>query len=223
MPAPVHKEDDDMAMTFEAALAACPLIAILRGVTPEEVVPIGKVLVDAGFRVMQVPLTTQDALHSIRRLVDAFGDDTVIGAGAVVNERQVTDVARVGGRLVDCPSYDETVVRLTKKYGLAGMPGVATPTELFAATALGATTIKLFPAEMIRPEVVKSLRVVVPSSIKLVPAGGITPESMAAYFAAGANGFGLGAALYAAGRTPAEVAVRAAAFQAALAAYQEAA
>jgi 2-keto-3-deoxy-phosphogalactonate aldolase (EC 4.1.2.21) len=205
-----------MPVTFDAALAACPLVAILRGVTPDEAVPIGKVLVDAGFSVMQVPLSTPDALSSIRRLVDAFGDTTVIGAGAVVSERQVADVARVGGRLIDCPSFDETVVRLTKKYGLTPLPGVATPTELFAAIALGATTVKLFPAEMIRPEVVKSLRVVVPPAIKLIPAGGITPESMAAYFAAGANGFGLGAALYAAGRPPAEVAERAAAFHAAL-------
>lgn len=204
------------AVTLDDALDELPLIAILRGITPEEVVPVGKVLVDAGFRVLVVPLTSPDPFHSLRLLVEAFDDTVMIGAGMVLHERQVGDVARVGGRLIFSPNFNEDVVRISHKFGMVPLPGIATPSELYSAIALGVSTVKLYPAEMVPPSVVKCLRSIVPPSIKLLPQGGIEPDDMAEYFAAGANGFGIESALFAPGRPPGEVADRAAAFRAAL-------
>ena len=189
-----------------------PLIAILRGVTPTEAVPIGETLLDAGFRVIEVPLNSPEPLESIRRLAAALGDRCRIGAGTVLSPHQVADVARAGGTLVVSPNANPAVIRATKAAGLWSAPGVATPTEGFAALDAGADMLKLFPAEQIGPSVVKAWRAVFPRDVPLVPVGGVTPETMAAFTAAGASGFGLGSALYKPGNSAADVRRAAAAF-----------
>jgi 2-dehydro-3-deoxyphosphogalactonate aldolase len=173
-----------------------PLVAILRGVTPDAVVSIGEALVNAGFATIEVPLNSPDPLASIRRLSERFGDEILIGAGTVIRARQVDDVVRAGGRLIVMPHGDGEVVRAAKGAGLACIPGIATPTEAFAALANGADALKLFPAELLTPAVLRSMRAVLPAETRLLPVGGISPDSMAAYVAAGATGFGLGSALY---------------------------
>lgn len=192
--------------------AALPLIAILRGVTPAEAVPIGETLLDAGFRVIEVPLNSPEPLESIRRLAVALGDRARIGAGTVLSPQQVDDVARAGGTLVVSPNANPAVIRATKAAGLWSAPGVATPTEGFAALDAGADLLKLFPAEQIGPSVVKAWRAVFPRDVPLVPVGGVTPETMAAFVAAGASGFGLGSAIYKPGNSAADVRRAAAAF-----------
>jgi 2-dehydro-3-deoxyphosphogalactonate aldolase len=181
---------------IQSYLDRLPLIAILRGVTPDEVVAIGAALTSAGFAVIEVPLNSPDPLESIRRLRERFGDELLIGAGTVTTPRQVEDVARAGGRLIVMPHGDGEVVRAAKGAGLTCIPGIATPTEAFAALANGADALKLFPAELLTPAVLRSMRAVLPSSTRFLPVGGISPDGMAAYVAAGAAGFGLGSALY---------------------------
>jgi 2-dehydro-3-deoxyphosphogalactonate aldolase len=185
--------------------AALPLIAILRGVRPDEAVAIGETLLDAGFRVIEVPLNSPAPLASIRRLAEAFGDRARIGAGTVLTVEQVRDVAAAGGTLVVSPNANPAVIRATKAAGLWSAPGVATPTEGFAALDAGADELKLFPAEQLPPAVVKAWRAVLPRDVPLVPVGGVAPETMAAFVSAGAAGFGLGSALYKPGMTPADV------------------
>ena len=185
--------------------AALPLIAILRGVRPDEAVAIGETLLDAGFRVIEVPLNSPEPLASIRRLAEAFGDRARIGAGTVLTVEQVRDVAAAGGTLVVSPNANPAVIRATKAAGLWSAPGVATPTEGFAALDAGADMLKLFPAEQLPPAVVKAWRAVLPRDVPLVPVGGVAPETMAAFVSAGAAGFGLGSALYKPGMTPADV------------------
>ncbi|MFM8890582.1 MAG: 2-dehydro-3-deoxy-6-phosphogalactonate aldolase [Planctomycetia bacterium] len=182
-----------------------PLIAILRGVTPDEVTGVGEALIDAGFRVIEIPLNSPEPLESLRRLAAACGDRARVGAGTVLTVRQVHDVAAAGGTLVVSPNADAEVIRATRSAGLWSGPGVATPSEGFAAIAAGAHFLKLFPAEQVGPQVVKAWRAVFPAEVPLVPVGGITPDGMAAFVAAGAGGFGLGSALYRPGMKPAEV------------------
>jgi 2-dehydro-3-deoxyphosphogalactonate aldolase len=173
-----------------------PLVAILRGVTPNDVVAIGKALVDAGFVIIEVPLNSTDPFESIRRLQDRFGEDILIGAGTVTKVEQVAELRRTGGRLVVMPHGDVDVIQAAKAEGLLCIPGIATPTEAFAALANGADALKLFPAELLTPSVLRSMRAVLPAATPILPVGGITPDGMAAYVAAGAAGFGLGSALY---------------------------
>jgi 2-dehydro-3-deoxyphosphogalactonate aldolase len=174
-----------------------PLIAILRGVTPEAVVAIGEALVREGFAIVEVPLNSPQPLESIRRLRGALGGTNVlVGAGTVTSPAEVRAVADAGGALIVMPHSDPEVVRAAKRAGLACTPGVATPTEAFAALANGADALKLFPAELLTPAVVKAMRAVLPKGTRLLPVGGITPDNMAPYVAAGAAGFGLGSALY---------------------------
>lgn len=201
-----------MALILDQALRTCPLIAILRGITPAEALPIGQALIDAGFRIIEVPLNSPEPFESIRRLQQQFGAQALIGAGTVLSQDEVEAVARAGGRLVVSPHFDAAVVRATVERGMAPMPGVVTPSEIFAARALGAHTVKLFPAEMIAPSVVKALRAVIPRDQKLLPVGGITPVNIPAYREAGADGFGIGSALYQSGRSANEVAQAARAF-----------
>ena len=183
-----------------------PLVAILRGVTSEDVVAVAESLVDAGFAIIEVPLNSPGPLESIERLQAKYGDEILIGAGTVTAPGQVADVAKAGGRMIVMPHGDAEVVRAAKAAGLACIPGVATPTEAFAALAGGADALKLFPAELLTPAVLKALRSVLPQATRILPMGGITPDSMAAYVAAGASGFGLGSALYRRGDDPARVA-----------------
>ena len=192
-------------ITFDAALAACPLIAVLRGIRSDEAATIGQALFDAGIHIMEVPLNSPDQLASIRILAKAFGDRAIIGAGTVMTPSDVQDIANVGGRLIVMPHSDPVVIRAAKSAGLICAPGVATPTEAFAALAAGADALKLFPAEMISPAVVKAMRAVLPKSACLIPVGGISAANIPAYKAAGASGFGTGSSLYSPGRSAAEV------------------
>ena len=202
-------------MSLQERLAPLPLIAILRGVRPDEAVAIGQALVDAGFRAIEVPLNSPEPLASIAALAEAFGERVLIGAGTVLDPAAVGGIAGAGGRLIVMPHADLAIVHAAKARGLLCVPGVATPSEAFAALAAGADALKMFPAEALPPAVVKAWRAVLPKEVWLLPVGGITPERMAPYLAAGANGFGLGSALYQPGLPPAKVAARAAAFAAA--------
>ena len=196
-------------------LGRLPFIAILRGVRPAEVVSIAAALVDEGFTIVEVPLNSPDAMKSIAALTHALGDDVLVGAGTVRTTEQVRQSADVGGRLVVMPHGDPDVVRAARAQGLSCVPGVATPTEGFAALANGADALKLFPAELLTPSVLRAYRSVFPSDASFIPVGGIVPGSLAAYLAAGASGFGLGSALYRAGDEPAAVAASARSFVAA--------
>ncbi len=189
-----------------------PLVAILRGIRPDEAVAIGHALADAGFRVLEVPLNSPQPMESIRRLSQSLGDNYLVGAGTVMTPAQVSEVAAAGGRLIVMPHADTTVIRAAKQAGLICVPGVATPTEAFAALAAGADGLKLFPADQVSPEGLKAWRAVLPNEVPVLPVGGIAPDNMAPWVAAGAQGFGIGSALYAPGLDADEVARRAHAF-----------
>jgi 2-dehydro-3-deoxyphosphogalactonate aldolase len=199
------------ASILAKAMAQLPLIAILRGLTPAEAPAIGQALVDNGFAIIEVPLNSPDPLHSIATLSRLF-PHTLIGAGTVLRVQQVKDVHAAGGRLVVAPNFNSAVVAQALALNMVVLPGVATPSEAFAALDAGAHGLKLFPAEMISPATVKALRAVLPKDAALMPVGGITPDNMASYRSAGASGFGLGSALYAPGRCQAKVQEMAQAF-----------
>ena len=193
-------------------LQPLPLIAILRGLTPGEAVAVGTAIADAGFRMLEVPLNSPDPLASIRLLQEHLGERCLIGAGTVMTPAQVGEVAAAGGELIVMPHADTQVIADAKRVGMGCTPGVATPTEAFAALAAGADALKIFPAEQVSPAVVKAWRAVLPRELALLPVGGITPDNMQPYVDAGANGFGIGSALYAPGRDVADVGRRAQAF-----------
>ena len=199
-------------MDLDEALAALPLIAILRGLQPEEAVDVATAIHDAGFRIVEVPLNSPSPLSSIERIVARFEGRMLIGAGTVLEIGALADVAAAGGRLIVSPNFEGEVVRAAKRRGLISVPGVATPSEAFTALAAGADAIKLFPAEMITPAVLRSLRAVLPKEAKLIPVGGITPANIAAYLEAGADGFGIGSALFRPGKSIADIARAASAF-----------
>jgi 2-dehydro-3-deoxyphosphogalactonate aldolase len=199
------------AQTLAQAMAQLPLIAILRGLTPAEAPTIGEALVSSGFAIIEVPLNSPEPLQSIATLTKLF-PQTLIGAGTVLNAQQVKDVQAAGGRLVVAPNFNPAVVAQALALNMVVLPGVATPTEAFAALDAGAHGLKLFPAEMVSPATVKAMRAVLPQSAALMPVGGITPDNMAVYRAAGATGFGLGSALYAPGRSVQAVQDQATAF-----------
>lgn len=197
------------------ALAQNGLIAILRGLRPEEAAAIGNVLYDAGFRVIEVPLNSPEPYESIRILRSTLPDDCLVGAGTVLAPEQVEQVKAAGGQVIVMPHSDPKVLRAAKAAGLYLSPGVATPTEAFAALAEGAHVLKLFPAEQMGPAVVKAWLAVLPAGTVLVPVGGITPDNMTPFVEAGVKGFGLGSGLFKPGLTADEVAVRARAYVAA--------
>lgn len=206
---------------FASWLEPLPLVAILRGVRPEDAVAIGRALTDTGFRIIEVPLNSPDLFDSIDRLAAALGDGVLVGAGTVVDPAQVPRVAGSGGRLVVAPNADRRVIAAAKEAGMYAMPGFATPTEAFAMIDAGADGLKLFPAEASPPAVLGAMKSVLPPTMPILPVGSITPEAMAGYRAAGAAGFGLGSALYRAGDDAAAVAGRAARFRAAWLALQD--
>lgn len=185
-----------MTLPFRAYLADLSLIAILRGLRPENALEIGRVLVEAGFRVIEVPLNSPEPFRSIELLARELPQDVLVGAGTVLERGDVDRLREAGGRLVVMPHSDPEVIGTAKQAGLFCTPGVATPTEGFAALKAGADGLKLFPAEAIPPHVVKAWRAVLPRNVMLLPVGGIKPETMKAYLEAGANGFGLGSALF---------------------------
>jgi len=204
--------------TFDAAFARCPLIAILRGVRPDEVEAIGETLVGEGFAIIEVPLNSPDPLDSIARLARRLHGRAVIGAGTVLRVADVEAVGAAGGSLIIAPNADVRVIAAAARQGLVAIPGIATPTEAFAALDAGAAALKLFPAETASPAALKAMHAVLPGDTRMLPVGGIVPEVLAAWRAAGAAGFGLGSALYAPGMDAAAVGERARRFIAAWAA-----
>jgi 2-dehydro-3-deoxyphosphogalactonate aldolase len=196
---------------FNAHMDRLPLVAILRGLKPEEALDMGHAIVNAGFHILEVPLNSPEPLRSIQILAEAF-PNALVGAGTVTTAQQVRDIKAVGGQLIISPHLDDNVVCEAVNLGLISLPGVATPSEAFKAIALGAHGLKLFPAEMISPAVVKSMRAVLPGHVRLVPVGGIGTHNMADYRKSGASGFGIGSALYAPGKSAQAVGESAAAF-----------
>lgn len=197
---------------FRESFAACPLVAIIRGVSPDEAEAIGAAILDAGIRIVEVPLNSPEPLRSIETLARRFGEAALIGAGTVLDPADVKRVADAGGRLIVSPNTDSDVIRATVDAGLISAPGYFTPSEAFAALKAGAHMLKLFPAEGASPAVVKGQRAVLPKDVPMVVVGGVKPDNMRPWLDAGANGFGLGSGLYKPGQAPAQVAEQARAY-----------
>jgi 2-dehydro-3-deoxyphosphogalactonate aldolase len=189
---------------FTAAMARLPLVAILRGLTPQEAPAVGDALVEAGFRLLEVPLNSPRPLESIALLRQRF-PRALVGAGTVLDAREVREVHAAGGELIVAPNFNAEVVAQARRLGLVSLPGVMTPTEAFGALAAGAAGLKLFPAELASPAVVKALLAVLPQGTPLMPVGGITADGMRGWRTAGAAGFGIGSALYKPGKSAAAV------------------
>ena len=200
------------AQTLRAHLDRCPLIAILRGVTPGEVEGIAGALIEAGIAIIEVPLNSPDALTSIERAARRFGGDALIGAGTVLSVPDVRAVREAGGRIIVSPNTDIEVIAASADAGLVSAPGYFTPSEGFAALKAGAHALKLFPAEAATPAVVKAQRAVLPKNVPLLVVGGVSAGTMQPWIDAGASGFGLGSGIYKPGQTPAEVAAQARAY-----------
>ncbi|MFD1786332.1 2-dehydro-3-deoxy-6-phosphogalactonate aldolase [Sphingomonas floccifaciens] len=201
---------------FTEAFARCPLVAILRGITPQEVDAVGDALVEAGFSLIEVPLNSPDPLVSIERMAKRLQGQAIVGAGTVLTPAQVAEVADAGGRIIVSPNSDAHVIAATVGRGLASLPGCFTPTDAFAALKAGAHALKFFPAEVLGPAGVKAIGAVLPKDVLRLVVGGVTPDTLPAWRAAGIQGFGLGSALYTVGRPAAEVGAAARAFVAAL-------
>lgn len=201
-----------MTDRLTAALHRMPLIAILRGLRPDEAEDVGSTLVAAGFSVLEVPLNSPQPLDSIGILRQVLPDTVTVGAGTVLSPQAVQEVASVGGELIVMPHSDPAVIRAAKSAGLACAPGVATPTEAFAALAAGADVLKAFPGEALPPAVLKAWLSVLPKGTRIVPTGGILPATMHGYLQAGVAGFGIGSALYKPGMSIAQIRSAAEAF-----------
>ena len=198
-------------------LERCPLVAILRGVKPDEVLAIAEALERQGVAIVEVPLNSPQPMASIALLAREFGERLLIGAGTVMTSAQVAEIADAGGWLVVTPHADAVVTRAARDRGLLAVPGFFTPTEAFAMLAAGADALKLFPAEGASPAMLRALRAVLPVGTAVLPVGGIDASNIAAWRAAGAAGFGIGSAIYRAGDSPATVGAKAHALVAALA------
>ena len=201
---------------FNTLLRECPLVAIIRGVTPDEAEAIGDALFGAGIRIIEVPLNSPEPFKSIRRLSDRLGERALIGAGTVLDCVDVARVREAGGALIVSPNTDVEVIAATVEAGMVSSPGFFTPSEAFAALKAGAHALKLFPAEGASPSVVKGQRAVLPKDVPLLVVGGIAPDTMRPWLDAGADGFGLGSGLYPPGQSPKRVAERARAYVAGL-------
>jgi 2-dehydro-3-deoxyphosphogalactonate aldolase len=193
-------------MNLRGALSSCSIVAILRGVKPDEIDGIGDALIEAGVTIIEVPLNSPQPFDSIKRLAARHAHHALIGAGTVLQAGDVARVKDAGGQLVVAPNFDADVVRATKAAGLVSLPGVMTPSEGFAALKADADGLKLFPAEIIPPAVFKAWRAVFPADTPLLAVGGIGVGNIRSYAEAGASGYGIGSALYKPGRSPAEIA-----------------
>ena len=187
------------------ALTQCPVVAILRGLKPDEAEAVGDALVEAGIAIIEVPLNSPHPFDSIRRLAARHGDRALIGAGTVLDRADVARVEAAGGKLVVAPNFDADIVRAASDAELFALPGVMTPSEGFAALKAGADGLKLFPAEILPPSVFKAWRAVFPSDCLLLAVGGVGTDNIAAFRDAGASGFGIGSALYKPGRSAADI------------------
>ncbi len=200
-------------MDLKEALKDFPFVAILRGIKPEEIHDAGRILIKAGFRIIEVPLNSPAPYDSIQALCQTFGSDILSGAGTVLEISEVDSIVQAGGQLVVSPNCNPEVISYAKACGLVCLPGVATPTEAFAALKAGAEGLKVFPAELVSPTVVKAMKAVLPEDCMLIPVGGITPSNWHHYTSAGVAGFGLGSALYKAGMSMDELRVNAEKFR----------
>ena len=198
-----------MDEALRIALERMPLVAILRGVKPAEIEPIAGALIEAGFLFIEVPLNSPDPLTSIASLSRLAPAGVLIGAGTVIDPNDVARIADAGGRLIISPHFDPAVVAAALSRNLIAMPGVMTPSEAFAAIGAGAQVLKLFPGEVVTPAAVRAMRAVLPSATRLLMVGGVAPDTMQAYAEAGANGFGIGSALFKPGMSAADVRARA--------------
>lgn len=194
------------------SLDALPLIAILRGLKPDEAVAVGEAIVAAGFTCLEVPLNSPEPLESIRRLRQTLDGRALVGAGTVLNVQAAREVADVGGQLIISPNTNTDVIRETKALGLLSLPGFFTPSEAFAAMDAGADALKLFPAEVAGPKGLKAVRAVLPAATRVYAVGGVDPDSMAQWRTAGASGFGIGSAVFKPGQSPDQVGRQAQAF-----------
>jgi 2-dehydro-3-deoxyphosphogalactonate aldolase len=201
---------------FRRYLDECPLIAIVRGVTPDEAEAIGDVIYEAGIRIIEVPLNSPEPLKSIERLARKFGDRMLVGAGTVLKPEQVGEVATAGGRLIVSPNTDPQVISASWSVNLVSCPGYFTPSEAFEAIEAGATALKLFPAEAASPQVLKAHLAVTPKDVSVLAVGGIAPDNMRPWLDAGAAGFGLGSGLYKPGQSAADTLQKARAYVAGL-------
>ena len=201
---------------FFSAIEKHPLIAILRGIKPTEVVDVAEILIEKDFKIIEIPLNSPDPIRSIELLTHYFENHAIIGAGTVRDEASIRSIAEAGAKLVVMPNGNGIVVKAAKDRGLIAIPGIATPSEAFAMIEAGADALKLFPAEGIPPSVLKAMKAVLPSTVPILPVGGITPEKMNDYLKAGAIGFGLGSALYKPGMTLRDIRKNAEAFNQAL-------
>ena len=190
------------AEDFDLYFAECPLVAIIRGVTPDDAEATATAIFEGGIRIIEVPLNSPRPFDSIEIIATAFGDRALIGAGTVLNTDDVQRVQAVGGRLIVAPNMNEEVIRATADAGMVSSPGVFTPTEAFAAIAAGARALKLFPAEAASPAVVKAQKAVLPKGFPLIVVGGVRVDNVAEWLEAGADGFGLGSGLYKPGQDP---------------------
>ena len=195
----------NVSTEFNSRLQECGLIAIIRGVHPDESEAIGDALVEAGIRIIEVPLNSPSPFDSISRLAKRVGDRALVGAGTVLDAADVARVRDAGGHLVVAPNFNRSVVEAAVASGMVSLPGIFTPTEAFAALSAGANGLKLFPAEAASPKVVKAIRAVLPREAPLIIVGGVSPDSIAGWREAGADGFGLGSGLYKPGMQAAEV------------------
>jgi 2-dehydro-3-deoxyphosphogalactonate aldolase len=198
--------------TIRSRLDQCPLVAIIRGVTPDEVEEIGEALYEGGIRIVEVPLNSPDPFESIRRLAARLGDRALVGAGTVLDPADVARVRDAGGRIIVSPNTYAPVIEATAAAGMVASPGFFTPSEAFEAIRAGAHALKLFPAENASPKTVKAQRAVIPKTVPLLVVGGVAPNAMRPWIQAGADGFGLGSGLYKPGQGAGETLMRARAY-----------
>ena len=206
-------KNKDMDNQETILIKELPLISILRGIRPEECLDIGFELFNLGFRIIEIPLNSPEAFKSIEKLVLKFKDEVIIGAGTIFNFKELQTLFDAGGKLAVMPHVDIKIIEMAKKLNLICFPGVSTPTEAISALKAGADGLKIFPAEMITPEILKSWKPILPENTMIFPVGGIKPETIESYVLAGATGFGIGSALYHPGKSILEIVEAAKAFK----------